>query len=95
MCLCVIALRCTYLESTIDSVVSVKAPLGNAAFSLLISSVLIFVAGLWAVITLFRKVPQYRRSGIGFGAAVFSVASVLAILFSGCRIVGKLHAHPN
>lgn len=82
VCLCVIALRCTYLESTIDSVVNANAPLGNTAFSLLISSVLIFTAGLWAVITLFRKVPQYHRSGIGFGAAVFSVASVLAILFS-------------
>ncbi len=82
VCLCVIALRCTYLESTIDSAINAKALLGNAAFSLLISSVLIFAAGLWAVITLFRKVPQYRLSGIGFGTAVFSIASVLAILFS-------------
>jgi tetratricopeptide (TPR) repeat protein len=82
VCLCVIALRCTYLESIFGPTTNTNALLTNMAFSLLISSVLIFAAGLWVFTTLCRKIPQYRPSGIGFGLAVFSTASILAIMFA-------------
>jgi len=92
ICLCVIALRCTYLESTLDSTINTNALLTNAAFSLLISSILIFAAGLWAFTVLCRKVSQYRRSGIGFGVAVFFTASVLAIIFATSKSASIISA---
>jgi hypothetical protein len=78
ICLCVLALRATYLETHLTAIANPRQALSNSAFSLLISSVLIFSALAWLIVLFCRRKFSWRFSGIEIGLLIFLVAEIVS-----------------
>jgi len=77
--LCVLAIRATYLESPHGGLANPPQFLTNAAFSVIISGVLIFAAAAWFVAAFCRGTVVYRFSGIELGLALFVAAGAVSV----------------
>ena len=82
LCLSVLALRCLYTESPHVAVINPIAPLGAEALSLILSSVLIFAAFAWLILSLSSKNFIYHKTGIEIPAILFFLAGLTAIFFA-------------
>ncbi|MBE0537400.1 MAG: O-antigen ligase family protein [Phycisphaerae bacterium] len=79
VCLCVLAVRATYIESPHGGLLNPAQFLTNEAFSVLLSGVLILAAAAWFVAGFCRRTVVYRFSGIEWGLALFLPAAVVAV----------------
>ena len=77
--LCVIAIRATHAESPNTTAVGAQQVLSNAAFSLIISAVLIFSFAVWVFGALFNSEVRYRFNWIEVFTCVFIAAGVIAV----------------
>ncbi len=82
LCLSVLALRCLYTESPHVTVANPIAPLGAGALSLILTSVLIFAAFAWLILSLSSKNFFYRPTGIEIPLLLFFLAGLAAIFFA-------------
>lgn len=80
LCLCVLALRATYIESPLAALLDPKSALTGQAFSLIISSVLILATIIWFVFAFCSKKATYRFSGIEIAAVLFFIAGITGVL---------------
>ena len=80
LCLCVLALRATYIESPLANLPDPRPALTGQAFSLIISSVLIMATIAWFVFAFCSKKATYRFSGIEIAAVLFFIAGIIGIL---------------
>jgi hypothetical protein len=78
ICLCVLALRATYLETHFTAIANPRQALSNSAFSLLISAVLIFSALAWLIVLFCRRKFPWRFSGIEIGLLIFLAAAIVS-----------------
>ena len=78
VCLCVLALRATYLETHLTAIANPRQALSNSTFSLLISSVLIFSALAWLIVLFCRRKCSWRFSGIEIGLLIFLLAGIVS-----------------
>jgi len=78
ICLCVLALRCTFTESPVSRMSMLSFSLFDLSHSLIVSSVLLFALCLWLLRGLFRGQFPYKRSGLEFGLGLLSVVVVLS-----------------
>jgi len=77
--LCVLAIRATYPESPNTTSIVSGPVLGNAAFSLLITSVLVLCFALWLTLTFINGKVRYRFNWIEVGTFVFIAAGIAAV----------------
>jgi hypothetical protein len=78
VCLCVLAVRATYIESPHGGLLNPRQLLTNEAFSVLLSGVLTLAAAAWFIAAFCRRMVVYRFSGIEWGLAAFLLAGVAA-----------------
>ncbi len=78
LCLCVIALRCTYTEGPPMQSTTTAANLGDNLYSLSVSAVLIFSFILWIVVKFWGNRFSYRVTGIEIGLGMFCLAAIIA-----------------
>jgi len=79
VCLCVIALRATFVESPNITGTAPAGSSADAAYSLAISGVVIFCAILFLVCCFCSRSFQYRRSGMELPLVLFLIAGFIAI----------------
>ncbi len=77
--LCVLAIRVTYPESPNTTSIMAGQLLGNAAFSLIITSVLVFCFGVWVISAFISGKVRYRFNWIEVCSFVFIAAGIAAI----------------
>lgn len=78
LCLCVIALRCTYTEGPPMQSTTAAANLSDNVYSLSVSAVLIFSFVLWIVVKFWDSRFSYRFTGIEIGLGIFFLAAIVA-----------------
>ncbi|HPD47514.1 MAG TPA: O-antigen ligase family protein [Anaerohalosphaeraceae bacterium] len=78
VCLCVLAVRATYIESPHGGILNPRQYLTNEAFSVFLSGALILAAAAWFVAAFCRRTVTYRFSGIEYGLGLFVVAGLAA-----------------
>ena len=78
LCLCVIALRCSYTEGPPMQSTTSAANLNDGVYSLSVSAVLIFSFILWIVAKFWDNRFSYRVTGIEIGLGIFCVAAIVA-----------------
>jgi hypothetical protein len=78
LCLCVIALRCTYTEGPPMQSTTAAANLGDNLYSLSLSAVLIFSFIVWIVVTFWTSRLSYCVTGIETGLGIFCLAAIIA-----------------
>lgn len=77
VCLCVIALRTTITESPTVQSTTLPSNVGDIAYSLWVSAVLIFALVLWFLVSFLSGRFTYRFAGIEPGLALFAVATIV------------------
>lgn len=77
--LCVLVIRATYPESPNTTSIVSGPVLGNAAFSLLITSVLFFCFAAWLIFALINGNIRYRFNWIEVGTFIFIAAGIAAV----------------
>ena len=78
LCLCVIAIRSTITEGPAAMSASLPSNIGDAAYSITISAVLIFSCIFYFLWAFRRSSYSYRVTGIELGLFVFCAASVVS-----------------
>jgi hypothetical protein len=77
--LCVLAIRVTYPESPNTTSIMSGQILGNAAFSLIITSVLVFCFAAWVIFAFINGKVRYRFNWIEVGTVIFIAGGVVAV----------------
>jgi hypothetical protein len=80
VCLCILAIRATYLESPHGGMISASGWFTGEAGSMILTGVIMLVVAGWFVLSLFRRRLSYRFSGIELAAVLFAIAGLLAAL---------------
>ncbi len=78
-CLCVLAVRATYIESPHGGLLNPRQFLTNEAFSVILSGILVITAVAWFAVAFCRRTVVYRFSGIELGAGLFLLAGAAGI----------------
>ncbi|UCF15567.1 MAG: O-antigen ligase family protein, partial [Phycisphaerales bacterium] len=78
LCLCVIALRCTYTEGPPMQATTLAANLSDNVYSLSVSAVLLLSFIVWIVYGFWSARFSYRITGIEIGLGIFCVAAVIS-----------------
>ena len=79
ICMAVLALRSTYIESPGTETVNSFQVLSNAGFSLIFSSTLLFTAAIWLIASLLRRRATWRLTGIETGLVLLTTAAFIGI----------------
>ncbi|MCK5173879.1 MAG: hypothetical protein KAR47_10840, partial [Planctomycetes bacterium] len=79
ICLAVLALRSTHLESPATETMNAFQTLSNAAFSLIFSSTLLFAAAAWLIASLLRRRSTWRLTGMETGLVLLVTAAFIGI----------------
>ncbi len=77
-CVCIIAIRAMYAESPHVNALAVQ-DFFESTYSLVLSGILIFSAGLWLIVSVWGGKFSYRFTGIEPGMILFSAAGLMAI----------------
>jgi O-antigen ligase len=78
LCLAVIALRTTFTESPTAQSTTFAANLGDSLYSMVISTILIFLLIVWIVWNIFSRSFIYRLTGIEIGLGIFCAGALAA-----------------
>lgn len=79
MCLCMLSLRCTFTESPVSRMSMLSFSLFDLSHSLVVSTVLLLVPGLWLLRGLLRGSLVYKSSGLEFGLGLFTVVAAISL----------------
>ncbi|NLH17984.1 MAG: hypothetical protein GX455_15520 [Phycisphaerae bacterium] len=77
--LAVLCLRTTFTESPLAPTTDASQPLTNEAYSVILSSSLLAVAGLWWLGCACRRQWTWRPVGSGLGVLLFALAAVIGV----------------
>ncbi|MBW8017576.1 MAG: O-antigen ligase family protein [Planctomycetes bacterium] len=77
--LCVLAIRATYPESPNTTSIISGPALSNAAFSLIITSLLVFCFAAWLIFAFIKGKVRYRFNWIEVGTFIFIAAGIAAV----------------
>jgi uncharacterized membrane protein len=82
ICLCILALRCTFTESPVSRMSMLSFSLFDLSHSLIVSSILLFALGLWLLRGLFRGQFAYKGSGLEFGLGLLAIVAVMSYVIA-------------
>jgi O-antigen ligase len=82
ICLCVLALRCTFTESPVSRMSMLSFSLFDLSHSLIVSTVLLFALGLWFLRGLWRGKLSYLPSGLELGLGLFALVAIISFVIA-------------